>query len=72
MFYFHAGVVAEVDVVGVFGRLEGVVLNPHEHVESLISFRLTIFNAFHFPFVLWCYEVKIDAVFVTFFKKYFW
>ena len=48
VFHFHAGVLGHIDVISPGGILSVVVLNPHVHVESLISFFLTILDAFNF------------------------
>ena len=69
--HFHAGVLGHIDMVSPCGVLSVVVLNSHVHVKSLISFLLTILDAFNLSFVLRGSEVEINAVLMALFKKDF-
>ena len=69
MFDFHTSVLAEINIISPCFTFLKVVLNPHEHVESLIGLLLAVFDAFDLRLVLGSSEIKVDAVFVALFEK---
>jgi len=71
MLHFHAGIVADIDVVAPCLLLGEVVLDAHVDVEGLVRFLLAVLDAGQFSLLFRRHEVNLDAVLVALFEENF-
>ena len=72
VFYFHAGILWDINEISNGSFLLEIVLNSHIHIECLICFFLTIFDAKYFRLVSSCAHFELDTVFVALSEEKSW